>query len=76
MNQLKNKIIKTKLIKWDELKWLQPDNFKDTSPELLSKLKKSMLNNGFASPFNVWEDKGKLWILDGSHRERVIKEKQ
>lgn len=71
---VENKILKTKLVNWQDLVWLQPDNFKDTKPEIIAKLKKSLIQNGFASPFNIWENKTKTYILDGHHREKAMRE--
>jgi len=67
-----NKILKTELIEWRNLEWLQGD-LKDISKESLDKLKLSIKQNDFIQPFNVWED-GKSWILDGHHRLKALKE--
>ena len=50
-----NKILKTELIEWRNLEWLQGD-LKDISKESLDKLKLSIKQNDFIQPFNVWED--------------------
>lgn len=39
----------------------------------LLKLKESFIKNGFKSPFYVWQDKSKLWCLDGHTRIPVLK---
>jgi hypothetical protein len=73
MSEIKNKIIKQELIDWRGLVWLQTDSLKEISTESMDKLKKSISNNGFIQPFNVWqESKKKIWILDGVHRQRAM----
>jgi len=72
---MKDRILKTEKINWQQIKTLQPDNFKD--PEHQEVLKKSLLGNGFASPFCVWEDKkGVVWSIDGVHRIKALVELQ
>lgn len=34
---IKNKILKTQLVDWRKLEWLQPKNFKDDNPEIIEK---------------------------------------
>lgn len=73
--ELVSKITAQKPIKWRSLKWLQNSNLKDIPTDALGKLKKSLIENNFIQPFNVWEDsKGTIWILDGHHREKALKE--
>ena len=67
MNELQNRIIKYELIDWRQCRWLQPDGLKFQSPEQKKKLKTSLIANGFALPFVVWESDGILFILDGHH---------
>lgn len=75
MSDIKNKIIKQELIDWRGLSWLQTDSLKEISTESMEKLKKSIVNNGFISPFTVWQDnKKKFWILDGVHRQKAMEE--
>lgn len=66
---LENKILETKPIEWRELKWLQ-GGLKEISDESFQKLKKSIKENNFIQPFNVWDG----WILDGHHRLKALKE--
>ena len=73
---LKSKIKKTGLVKWQELEWYQPENFKKTSTEKMEKLKLSLLSNGFSSPFYIWEKDGAQFIIDGHHREKALRELQ
>ncbi len=75
MNQITSKITKQELIAWRELKWLQSSKLKDLGDRGIEKLKNSLKENNFVQPFNVWEDaKGTIWILDGHHREKALKE--
>ena len=68
------KILKHEKIRWREAKWIQPEDFKEIKPESLEKLKKSIKNNGFIQPFNVWENDGKINILDGHHRKMALEQ--
>jgi len=78
--EVKNKIIKTKLIDWKKLKSLQPENFKTTKPEIIEKLKKSLIKNGLSSSFVVWDEppplpknpKSKLGDIYGLGRHKII----
>lgn len=75
MTQIINKITQSKLVEWRSLNWLQNENLKDIDLTNFEKLKNSLRKNNFIQPFNVWKDpKGKLWILDGSHRQRAMLE--
>ena len=75
MKKLTNRITSQKLIKWRELEWFQSDSLKDLSEENLIKLKNSLMQNNFVQPFNVWIDKKKkVWILDGVHRAKAMKQ--
>ncbi len=67
-----NKIIKSDLIEWRSLEWLQ-GKFKTIPDNSLKKLKQSLINNSFVQPFNVWEN-GKIWILDGHHRKLAMEQ--
>lgn len=67
-----NKIIKSDLIEWRNLEWLQ-GKLKAIPDSSLKKLKQSLVNNSFVQPFNVWEN-GKLWILDGHHRKLAMEQ--
>lgn len=73
---LKNRIVKTDFIEWQKLKWFQPENLKKATGEQLKRLKTSLLKNGFALPFTVWQEKRNLWILDGHFREQAMQSLQ
>ena len=47
-----------------ELKTLSVENFE--------KLKKQIIEQGFSSPFLVWKNSGKYFLLDGHQRKRVV----
>ena len=47
-----------------ELKTLSVENFE--------KLKKQIIEQGFSSPFLVWKNNGKYFLLDGHQRKRVV----
>jgi DNA modification methylase len=71
MPQLKDLIIKTEKVNWQELKDLQPNNLK--TPYHTENLKKSLVKNGFAFSFYVWEDKnGDKYLVDGHLRSDVL----
>jgi ParB-like chromosome segregation protein Spo0J len=70
---MQNNILKTALVKWEELKPFQPQELKKMSKVQLDNIKTSFKNNGFKSPFYVWEDKETLWVLDGHQRLPILK---
>lgn len=45
---------------------------KTLSREAYDQLKKEILETGFAWPIHCWDDNGKLWILGGNQRKRVL----
>jgi DNA modification methylase len=76
---MSNKIIENKctgatLIEWQELKDLQPHNLK--IPYHTEKIKKSIIELGFANPFDVWVDPktNETFICDGHGRNDILKE--
>lgn len=71
---MKNRIKKQGMVDWRNCKWLQPDGLKTQTATQKEKLKMSLRNNGFASPFLVWESGKQIYILDGHHREAALKE--
>jgi DNA modification methylase len=70
---MKNDIIKTELINWKEIELFQPKDLKKMSTLQFEKLKTSLKNNGFKTPFYVWQDEDKTWCLDGHMRIPVMK---
>lgn len=75
MLTISNKIIKTDLVAWRDLKFLQQKGFKNLTPDREQKLRNSIIKNNFVETFYVWEDKvkGVLYCLDGYHRVQVLK---
>lgn len=73
---LSSRVLKTELINWRELKFIQQPNFKDISKEDLHAIKASLISNNFAQPFYVWEDEtdSSLYCLDGKHRTLALEE--
>lgn len=60
------------LIDYRELIELQPNSFKDLTEKNFEKLSNSFKVHGFITPYFVWIDKGKHYILDGHQRKRVL----
>jgi len=76
-NKITDGIIKTEKIAWMGLDWLQNPKLKDFYVESKDKLKRSLQNNNYIDPLKVWEDEtGKVWILDGCHRQAALMECQ
>ena len=72
-NILRSRLLKTENILWANLLFIQPESFKEISSEEKAHLKASLAENGFADPFNVWEDQeGNIWCLDGKHRASLL----
>jgi hypothetical protein len=74
MKEISNRILKTALVRWRKLEWLQAHNLKTMTEESFEKLKRSLVKNNFVDPFKIWQDEKKRWILDGHHRERAMKD--
>jgi len=73
MLQLKDLILKTKKVNWQELKDLQPNNLK--TPYHSNLTKESLIKNGFAFSFYIWEDKnGDKYLVDGHLRTDLLRE--
>lgn len=71
MNQtveLTSRIIKTEPINWQELDFIQDENFKEWIDESDQKLIESLLKFQFVDPFKVWQNDGIIYCLDGKHR--------
>lgn len=74
MNSIKNKILKSELVCWKELKFIQQDKFKELTKDAYSKLRQSIINNDFVESFKVWQCDKNKFCLDGFHRIKVFKE--
>lgn len=72
---IQSRILKTELINWKELQFIQQDNFKDLPKDAKQRLKASIVANSFTQPFYVWEaPDGQRWCLDGKHRKILLDE--
>ena len=63
-----SRIIKTELINWRELQFIQQENFKEWVNNGAEKLVESILKYQFIAPFMVWQSEGINYCLDGRHR--------
>lgn len=72
--EIKNRILKTELVKWRNIKWFQNKELKKLAPGDMLKLKRSLINNNFIMPFHIWKDGKQLFFLDGHHREKAMRE--
>ena len=63
-----SRIIKTELINWRELQFIQQENFKEWVNNGAEKLVESILKYQFIAPFMVWHSEGVNYCLDGRHR--------
>lgn len=71
MKIISNRIIKTELIPWRDLKWFHTD-LKKLSRASFEKLKQSFISNNFVQPFNVWQLGRSVLILDGQYRMKAM----
>lgn len=65
---INSRIIKTELINWRELQFIQQPNFKEWVNNGDKKLLESILKYQFIDPFKVWHHDGVNYCLDGRHR--------
>jgi len=65
---IESRVIKTELINWRNLQFIQQENFKEWINNGDVKLLESILKYQFVDPFKVWEHEGILYCLDGRHR--------
>lgn len=72
MKDIKDLVLRTEKVDWKKLKPFQPDDLKTMTKQSFEKLKQSIIQEGFATSFRIWEDKGNYWILDGHHRLYAI----
>ena len=56
--EIKNRVLKTELVDWRKLSWLQSPTLKEISKASFEKLKNSVKNNSFLQPFNVLATRG------------------
>jgi len=67
---IENRIVKTELINWREIKPLQPDNLKIVFN--YRHIEESILKHGFSMPFFVWQDGNDIYTVDGHTRVEVL----
>lgn len=72
--EIKNRIIKTELIEWKILQFIQQENFKELPDEAMQKLKQSIISNDFIETFKVWQHGSTTYCLDGFHRCKAFRE--
>lgn len=70
---LQSRVIKTEAINWQDLNFIQNENFKEWIPDGDKKLQNSLLKYQFIDPFKVWQDGDTLFCLDGKHRYLDLK---
>lgn len=66
--QIKSRILKTDMIAWRRMQFIQQDDFKEWVTGGAEKLQQSLLQYQFVDPFKVWEHEGVIYCLDGKHR--------
>lgn len=72
MNKLQIRCQGADIASLDDLHEFQGE-LKSLAAEDFEKLKKELIETGFAFPFNVWLDpEGKKWIVDGHQRKRTL----
>jgi len=77
-----NRVNGLELVYWKKLTWLQikgaeggDTGLKELYEREAKQLMKSLGKHSFVDPFKVWKDpKGKMWILDGHHRQAILEE--
>ena len=71
--KIKDLILKTEKVNWQDLKDLQPVNLKNNYHS--DKTKNSIIKNGFARAIYVWQDsKGDIYTVDGHLRADILRE--
>jgi hypothetical protein len=71
--KIKDLILKTEKIDWQNIKDLQPVNLKNNYHS--DKTKNSIIKNGFARAIYVWQDsKGDIYTVDGHLRADILRE--
>lgn len=73
---VQSRVLKTRSIDWTRLEFLQKPDFKEWIDSGDEKLCNSLIRYQFIDPFKVWENRGKLYCLDGYHRVQDLKKLQ
>jgi ParB-like chromosome segregation protein Spo0J len=72
MKKIINKVTNCETINWKELKTYEFNTLKDQTERDVTKLKNSIVNNGFTSPFYIWADHN--YVIDGTGRQLALLE--
>jgi len=73
MEQIRDRILKLEQIEWRTLRDLQPPDLKHVANR--DYIRQSILKNGFAFPFAVWQDPaGEIYAIDGHTRKDVLQD--
>jgi len=73
MEQIRDRILKLEQIEWRTLRDLQPADLKHVANS--DHIRQSILKNGFAFPFAVWQDPaGEIYAIDGHTRKDVLQD--
>jgi hypothetical protein len=67
-NALKSNVLKMQYINWQQLQFIQHENFKEWDNNGERKLLESLIRFQFVDPFKVWDCDGVIYCLDGKHR--------
>jgi hypothetical protein len=75
MKHIVSRILRSENVCWRDFEFLQPEGFKDLTAAGYSRLRESILRNGFVESFKVWQPakSKKLYCLDGYHRCKVLR---
>lgn len=72
---IKNKVINVPTILWQIIKTWEFNQLKNNSNRDITKLKNSILKNGFIAPFDCWKSKEeKHFVIDGTGRNLALLE--
>ncbi len=73
MEQIRDRILKLEQIEWRGLRDLQPPDLKHVANS--DHIRQSILKNGFAFPFAVWQDPaGDIYAIDGHTRKDILQD--
>ena len=74
MKTIKNRIIKSEVVPWKDLIFLQEPSLKRLNEKDREELRNSILNNDIVQTFMIWENEGNKYCLDGFHRCKMFRE--
>lgn len=73
MKDVSSRILRYGDVVWREAIWLQ-GNLKTITSSALNRLKRSILEQKIIRPFYAWENKKKIYILDGHHLKLALEQ--